>query len=192
MANDMVAALKVKQAALDNRKKNLLEKFLPFRQAVVEGLDSFVEGALQNGIQGVSRLKRVRDTRELVEIELGLNYLDLVLLSTDDINKLELDKEELAAKIFFYSAGDEEHTPLMEISFIEALDENHVIRAQWFSNNGPRLFFKGRLMEENLGPRMVQSLLNHFYVWEYTWQDRPTMRSARGKDSRRPFGLIPE
>jgi hypothetical protein len=192
MANDFVAILKAKQDALDARKKDLLDKFFPFRQDLVNGLETIVTAALENGIHSVKPLKRVKDSNELVEAAFALNFLDLVLLSSDDVNKLELDKDELAAKIFIYSAGDDEHTPLMEINFIEALDDNHVIRAQWFSNNGPRLFFKEKSMSENVAGRLVTSLLNHFYFWEFAWQDKPTMRSARGKESKRPFGLIPE
>jgi hypothetical protein len=192
MLSDKIAVLKTKQDALDSRKENLLAKFVPFREGLIHELERFIENAISSGLRNVKKLRRVKDSTDLIEAEFTLNDLELCVVSNNNTNNINMMIEDLAAKIFIFFTGDENNTPIIEISFIESSNNEYQIRALWYLQNDARnLSADIRLTEETV-IKVVSLLVNHLYRFEFTWRDQPTMKATLGTGAKGSFGFVKE
>jgi hypothetical protein len=192
MSDDKLAALKAAQDSLDLRKDKLLEHFVPFREQLIQELELFIENALDNDLNSVSKLKRVKDGKELKEIEFGLNTMDIGLISNNNVLFQNVMTEDLAAKIFVYDRGDENNTPLLEITFVEHGNNEYKILAQWFSSNGPRFMGENTSLSDDSAKNMASILVNHFYRFLFSWKEKPTMKAALGIGAKGSMGFLKE
>ena len=191
MLNDKVITLKGKQDALDSRREKLLAQFVPFREQLIRELELFIESAVNSDLKSVSKLRRVKDQKELKEIEFRLNTMELVLISNNNVLFQDVMTEDLAGKIFVYESGDENQTPLFEITLREYRKDEYRIHAQWFSSDGPRVIDDIGVSEE-AGNKMVSNLVNHFYRFQFSWKDKPTMKAALGTGAKGSLGFLKE
>jgi len=192
MFDNKIKTLKAKQDELDSRRKKLLGKFVPFREELLNGLERFIESALDGGLRNVTKPKRAEDKRELIKITFTLNSMELVLIAINDAHKLDPDSDELASKIFVYNSGDENNTPLIEVAFIESANETYHIRIRWFSQNGVIPLSGDIPLSDGVGSKAALILVKRFYKVEFAWQDQPTMKAALVLAGKRSLGFVKE
>lgn len=190
MSNYRVTAYKAKQDALDSRKEKLLLRFVPFQENLLRELELFSENALSSGLRRVSKVKRVLNSKELTEVELTLNDSDLVMISTDNVYDMDVNSEDLAAKIFVYFAGDENNTPLLDVTFFESEADEYRIRTRWFTQNGTRLMSGDVPISQDAGSKIAATIVDHFYRLRFSWQEAPTMKAALDKIDKRALGFL--
>jgi hypothetical protein len=191
MINNMLPSFKTKQDDLDTRKEKLLIKFVPFREGLIHGVELFIESALNIGLKNVNKLRRIKDEKDLIEAKFTLNDSDLVLISNNDIFKLDKINEDLAGKIFIYLLpGDENNTPILDVAFVESGKDDYRIWGQWFTQDGPHMLTGNIHVDEETVSKVASIIVNHFYRYEFSWRDQPTMKATLGTTVKRSIGFV--
>ncbi|MEP7135284.1 MAG: hypothetical protein ABI904_10155 [Chloroflexota bacterium] len=184
-----IESIKEKQNKLNIQKQKLLQVFIPFRNAIINDLEEFFAMAVREELPGANRFRKNKDTSEIVEVFFNLNTTDLVLVSNDEVYNLDLDNQHLAGKMFIYHAGSDSNTPVVEIAFIETDDATYRFRMQWYSQTGIRPIDEGVVSTETTSV-ISSELVYHFYRFDFTWGEKPSMKAIHGKAGKRPIGFL--
>lgn len=187
-------ALKVKQERFEDRKKKLLDAYIPFRDGLFEELELFTKEAAKEGLQGVKPCKRRQDTNEILEAAFTLNNCDLVLVATDTVSLRDMHTDALAAKMFiYYDEGCEDNKPIVKIEVWESGEESYAYDMSWFTTEGPQPLARDNSVNKYQGQRTAGALVNHFYSFKFSWVERPTLGAMLSREvGKRSLGFLQE
>lgn len=176
---EILSSLKGEQDLLDSRKDDLLQRFVSFRDGMLEGLYQFTSEAAENGLRGVRICTVKRSCDRILEAELTLNHVDLVLVAPGLMLPVQPGDTTLVAKILVYVAGDDDRRPLVEIAVYQD-GERYQYGVHTFTAEGATGPLRGGYdVNAGEGHRAAQDLIQHLYSFDASWQERPTLGALR-------------
>ena len=187
-----LSKLKSKQDEFDSRKQQLLERFVIFRDGLVEGLEEFSKQAGEVGLHGIRSLKRVKDTKEFFEATFSVNSFELVLIATDEAYLTDWASNRIACKALIYNNDSEENTPFIDITVQESNIGAYSYIMSWPTSEGLQQIGGGKVEGKETGLAIAANLINRLYSVEFKWHDKPTLGATRRKaaSERRPIGFV--
>lgn len=184
-----ITELKAINDALSARKKALTEVAIPFKNGLLDTLDSLTQSALQNGLPGIQTPKRLKDNNDFLEVTLTLNHFDLVLVSNYDAFPSDSSGEALVLRLFVYPFGSDEYTPLVEISIQEFGDKAFQYKVDWYTTEGKSHLNVQNSVTQQDGSQAAVILFDFFYSWKHTWAEKPKLAAIRGRNDVNQLGF---
>ena len=190
MPGHNISELKAKEDTLELRRRQLLERFFPFRQGLLETLEQFTQEAEAAGLRSVKPYKKTADAQGNFQVTLTLNGFDLFVLSTDETHNYDLpsqadptilDEPSLLVKGFFYESTDDKSTPFVEVFARAAPNSSYAYGARWFGQEKQHDITRGNTANKEEGVKTARALLDSFYAWERYWVDRPARKAILHK-----------
>ncbi len=196
-----ISELKAKEDKLGSRRRQLLDRLIPFRQGLLETLEQFTQEAEAAGLRSVKRYKKTADAQGMLQATLTLNGFDLFVLSTDEtyydlpsqVDPTIHDESSLSVKVFFYESADDESTPFVEVFAREAPNSSYAYGVRWFGQGKQHDITRGNTVNKEEGVKTARALLDWFYTVERYWLDKPTRKAVLHKEANtsRPIGFKP-
>jgi hypothetical protein len=182
-----IPELKERQDRVDDRKKDLVANFIPFRNNLIQNLDQFIGRALESELRGVTELKVQREGVDCVEGTFSLHHLDLLLVASSQVWHRTLELRILAVKVFLSRdfEGKEEPRPVIKVVFEEDAQHTYACDARRLSENQPERVLgrlaikKGPDQIRYAGREVVKALIAKLCGFEHAWPERPTLHEVR-------------
>jgi len=167
-----IAELMARQEALDDRKRRLMEVFIPFRDALVARLEQFTHKAVDAGLARTRILTRESDSPELLEATFTLDGLNWRLIAPDAALGLSDKGESLFMKILIYPDGEDTLEPHIEIVVAENKNDGYRLSATWRGEARMNSLRLGRQQVTTGSGRVsAEALLRHFYSFQAIWPE---------------------
>jgi hypothetical protein len=183
-----VSELKASQDQLENRKTELLDSLIPFRNEFIETIEQFARDAIAVGLKGVGLATRRQDNRVIVELAVRLNEADLVIVANDGVYYSDTRVTDLAAKLFVFYDGSDDNTPLFDI-IVEEGPEGFRYTVRRFTSNGAERIAQ-RSVAVGAGRDAAERVLSECYKLRHFWHDKPSLGAVRkGRGVARPIGF---
>jgi len=186
-----VKRVKLDALELHTRETELVNKFITFRDELIQALDGFAEEVLKTGIHGVSRCKTALESDGMQETRLTLNGLALAIVSSDKVRFVPESGGTLACKILIFVEPSEEDTPFLDITCREPTrDRLRCCDVTRSSSEGMKPLGGYHLTDEG-ATSAAAKIVELFYQLRPNWRPEPQYEPLlRGVVTKRPIGFL--
>jgi len=186
--------LKVEQDRLDSRKEACLKVFGPFRDALFDYLQRFVEEPAQRGLRGVEAGEVEKIDERIRRMRVRLNGIPAVLIACADVHWRDWRTVDqiLAAKILVYPGDELDPEPWAEVAVQLSDDGTHSYSVLWLRREESYPIGGRTLREESPdvgGREAAECLIRQYYDLESHWADRPRLGVFLRGGGKAPIGF---
>jgi hypothetical protein len=185
--------LEIQQQRLDNRKKNLLDTYFPFRGGFYQGINRFAEEAAKTGLRGVAPTAPKTSRREgVMEVTFALRESDFVAVSSSTARHLAYDGP-LASKIFVYLDKQPDRLPVFELVVSEQGGQEGYLYEIYFGDDRIKIQTREITDPGQDGEAAARRMIDCFYSTQAYWEPPSTLGEILGGDSYPELGYqVPE